>query len=370
MIIVERRTATSLSERAQSHGDGGLCLQWPPEHYKVRATSIAAFFTAALTIARSHCLCARGCRRWGRIAVVTGGNRGIGLEVCRQLAGNDGITTVVLTARDEARGVAAVEKLRALGLSNVVFHQLDITDVPSVTRLADFLKTRFGKLDILVKNAGIVGLEYLQDHIDGTPTTNEEKFVGMGMDQRLDLLLKWCLRATSDAGKVCLRTNYHGTKRVIGALLPLLLASDDGRVVNVSSEFGQLRHFGNAELARELDDVETLTEERLDEVVSTFVADLDSGAAPESRGWPAGAFSAYMVSKAALNAYSRVLARLHPAALRVNCVHPGFVRTDMTVNLGLVSPEEGAGRVAAVALLPAGGPTGAYFQDRRQAPFL
>ncbi|KAJ1293055.1 hypothetical protein BS78_01G038900 [Paspalum vaginatum] len=306
-----------------------------------------------------------------RIAVVTGGNKGIGLEVCRQLAGNGGITTVVLTARDEARGAAAAEKLRALGLSNVVFHQLDITDAPSVARLAHFLKTRFGKLDILVNNAGIVGLEYLQDHIDGTPTTDEEKFVGMGMDQRLELLLKWCLRASPDAGKICLRTNYHGTKRVIGALLPLLLASADGRVVNVSSEFGQLRHFGSADLRRELADVETLTEERLDEVVSAFVSDLDSGAAAavESRGWPAGAFSAYMVSKAALNAYSRVLARRHPS-LRVNCVHPGFVRTDMTVNLGLVAPEEGARRVAAVALLPAGGPTGAYFQDRRQAPFV
>jgi (+)-neomenthol dehydrogenase len=83
-----------------------------------------------------------------RVAVVTGGNKGIGLEVCRQLAGNG--VTVVLTARDEARGTAAVDKLRDLGLSNVVFHQLDVTDAPSVARLGQFLKTRFRKLDILV----------------------------------------------------------------------------------------------------------------------------------------------------------------------------------------------------------------------------
>ena len=83
-----------------------------------------------------------------RIAVVTGGNKGIGLEVCRQLAGNG--VTVVLTARDETRGAAAVKKLRELGLSNVIFHQLDITDASSIGRLADFLKTRFGRLDILV----------------------------------------------------------------------------------------------------------------------------------------------------------------------------------------------------------------------------
>jgi len=83
-----------------------------------------------------------------RVAVVTGGNKGIGLEVCRQLAGNG--VTVVLTARDEARGAAAVEKLRDLGLSDVLFHQLDIIDAPSIARIAEFLKTRFGKLDILV----------------------------------------------------------------------------------------------------------------------------------------------------------------------------------------------------------------------------
>ena len=80
--------------------------------------------------------------------MVTGGNKGIGLEVCRQLAKN-GIT-VVLTARDETRGAAAVEELREQGLSDVMFHQLDITDASSIARLADFLKTRFGRLDILV----------------------------------------------------------------------------------------------------------------------------------------------------------------------------------------------------------------------------
>ncbi|CAN6280860.1 unnamed protein product [Urochloa humidicola] len=310
-----------------------------------------------------------------RIAVVTGGNKGIGLEVCRQLAGNG--VTVILTARDETRGAAAVEKLRGLGLSNVIFHQLEITDAPSIARLAGFLTSRFGKVDILVNNAGVVGLEYLQDHIDGTSTTSE-KFGGIvDAYERIDLLLKWCLRETCDAGKECLRTNYHGTKQVIGALLPLLLASDDGRIVNVSSELGLLRLFGDEALRRELDDVESLSEERVDAVVAAFTRDLEAAATAggvaaaelAARGWPAGAMSAYTVSKAALNAYSRVLARRHPS-LRVNCVHPGFVRTDMTVNFGLLPPEEGAARVVAVALLPAGGPTGAYFQDRQQAPFL
>jgi (+)-neomenthol dehydrogenase len=82
--------------------------------------------------------------------VVTGGNKGIGLEVCRQLAA-DGIT-VVLTARDETRGVEAAEKLRGMGLSCVIFHHLEVTDSSSVSRLADFLTTRFGKLEILVSS--------------------------------------------------------------------------------------------------------------------------------------------------------------------------------------------------------------------------
>jgi (+)-neomenthol dehydrogenase len=84
----------------------------------------------------------------GRIAVVTGGNKGIGLEVCQQLARNG--VVVILTARDETRGAAAVEKLRGLGLCDVIFQQLEVTDTESVAQLADFLKTSFGKLDILV----------------------------------------------------------------------------------------------------------------------------------------------------------------------------------------------------------------------------
>ncbi|KAG8044481.1 hypothetical protein GUJ93_ZPchr0497g7030 [Zizania palustris] len=90
-----------------------------------------------------------------RVAVVTGGNKGIGLEVCRQLAATG--VTVVLTARDETRGTEAVEKLKGMGLSYVVFHQLEITDNSSIVRFADFLNKLFGKLDILVNNAAIVG---------------------------------------------------------------------------------------------------------------------------------------------------------------------------------------------------------------------
>ncbi|XBH97389.1 hypothetical protein VPH35_127059 [Triticum aestivum] len=277
-----------------------------------------------------------------RVAVVTGGNKGIGFEVCRQLA-SDGEVTVVLTARDETRGTEAVEKLRALGLTDddVVFHQLDITDESSIASLGDFLKTRFGKLDIL----------YPQD-VD----TNEEKTV----------------REPIDAAKKAVETNYYGTKHVTQALLPLLLqssSSSQGKIVCVSSDYGLLKLIGDEEVRRDLDDIDNLTEERVDEVLHKFLSDFEAGAL-EGRGWPAG-FSASKVTLVATNAFARIMARRHPTlALRVNCADPGYVKTDMTMGSGVLTPEEGACSVVGVALLPDGGPTGKYFTKGREASFV
>lgn len=82
---------------------------------------------------------------------MTGANKGIGLEIVRQLA-SAGVK-VVLTARDEKRGLEALETLKASGLSDlVVFHRLDVADAASVATLTNFVQTQFGKLDILVIN--------------------------------------------------------------------------------------------------------------------------------------------------------------------------------------------------------------------------
>jgi NAD(P)-dependent dehydrogenase (short-subunit alcohol dehydrogenase family) len=88
-----------------------------------------------------------------KIAVVSGANRGIGFEVCRQLASRG--FKVVLTARNPAKGKAACEQLKKQGL-DVLFHQLDPTDARSIENLAQFLKEEFGKLDVLVNNAGVL----------------------------------------------------------------------------------------------------------------------------------------------------------------------------------------------------------------------
>ncbi|KAG2610163.1 (+)-neomenthol dehydrogenase-like [Panicum virgatum] len=298
-----------------------------------------------------------------RVAAVTGGNKGIGLEVCRQLAGNG--VAVILTARDEARGAAAVEKLRGAGLSDVIFHQLEVTDARSISRLADFLKARVGKLDILVNNAAVGGAEYVPDLV--YPSANvEDPFAGMDEGQMSEWMRR-NTRETYNSAKETLQTNYYGTKNVTEALLPLLQSSTDGRIVNVSSVIGQLRYFVSEELKQELKDVGKLSEERLDELLGAFMEDFTAGAV-EARGWPVG-FSAYKVAKAAVNAYTRVLARRHPE-LRVNCAHPGFVKTDMNRLAGLLTPEQGARNVVTVALLPAGGPTGKYFASGQEAPFV
>lgn len=102
-------------------------------------------------------------------------------------------------------------------------------------------------------------------------------------------------------------------------------------------------------------------------MLDSFLKDFEAGAL-EAHGWPT-AFAAYKTAKVAMNAYTRILARRHPE-LRVNCAHPGYVKTDMTIDSGFLTPEEGGRNVVTVALLPDGGPTGAFFAEGKEASFL
>ncbi|XP_070673133.1 (+)-neomenthol dehydrogenase-like isoform X1 [Malus domestica] len=289
-----------------------------------------------------------------RYAVVTGANKGIGFATVRQLASNG--TLVVLTARDEKRGLEAVEKLKQFGVSDrVVFHQLDITDSASIASLADFVKTQFGKLDILVNNAGVIG-----------SILNGEAFRAIPGKKLEDI--DWSEIATPnyELGEKCLETNYHGTKRVIEALLPLLQLSDSPRLVIVSSYVGQLMFFSDGRANGVLSDSESLTEERIDGVLSEFLEDFKQGLV-EAKSWPP-ILPAYSVSKAALNAYTRILAKRWPNFC-INCVCPGFVKTDITCNSGILTIDEGAESVVRLALLPNGGPTGQYFIRKEATPY-
>lgn len=141
------------------------------------------------------------------IALITGANKGIGLEIARQL-GTQGIT-VLIGARDEKRGSVAAEKLQA---ENIDAHavQLDVTNQQSIDAAAKHIESKFGKLDILVNNAGIF--------IDNAPPS------------QLDIEV---LRRTYE-------TNFFGVFAVTKAMLPLLRKSQQGRIVNISSGLGSL----------------------------------------------------------------------------------------------------------------------------------
>lgn len=113
-----------------------------------------------------------------------------------------------------------------------------------------------------------------------------------------------------------------------------------------------------------LSDAERLTEERVDQVLNEFLKDFKQGTFQlQTKGWPAY-LSAYAVSKAAMNAYTRILARNHKKLL-VNCVCPGFVKTDINFNTGKLTAEEGAESIVRLALLPHDddddGPSGFFF---------
>jgi NAD(P)-dependent dehydrogenase (short-subunit alcohol dehydrogenase family) len=142
------------------------------------------------------------------IIVVTGGNRGIGFEICRQLAERG--VQVVLTARKPAAGQAALSKLGSQKLS-AQFHPLEITDPASIAELRDFLEGTFGRLDVLINNAGII--------------TDEE---ASGLEVKLATV-----RAT-------LETNTLAPLHLAQALAPLLKRSRAGRIVNMSSGMGAL----------------------------------------------------------------------------------------------------------------------------------
>ncbi|KAJ8565381.1 hypothetical protein K7X08_007957 [Anisodus acutangulus] len=287
-----------------------------------------------------------------RIAVVTGANKGIGLEICRQLA-SKGIV-VILTARDEIKGAEAIDILKDCGLSNnVIFHQLDVTDTSTIVKLKDFIKARFGKLDILVNNAGVLGV--LMD-----------KDVIIGPEQ--DLFVEKVKVATQTCGlaEECIKTNYYGAKWMIQELLSLLQLSDSPRIVNVSSMAGQLEHVRNEWAIGVLNDSENLTEDKVDEVWNAFLKDFKEGLL-ENKNWPPF-LSAYILSKAAINAYTRILAKKYPDIL-INCVHPGYVKTDICCNCGTLSVEDGAESPVWLALLSQGSPSGNYFIRKELSPF-
>ncbi|XP_018369383.1 PREDICTED: carbonyl reductase [NADPH] 3-like [Trachymyrmex cornetzi] len=251
-----------------------------------------------------------------RVAVVTGGNKGIGFAIvkalCQQYDGN-----VYLTARDTARGLNAVSELKKQGL-NPKFHQLDINDDNSVNTFRDYLQNTYGGLDVLVNNAAIIF------HSDAT-----EPF-GFQAEETI-------------------RVNYFSLRRMCTALYPLL--RPHARVVHVSSSLGCLSQITGDDLKKKLTNP-NLTETELDKIMHEFVDAAKSGTHLQV-GW---SDSAYVASKIGVSALAGIHQSMFNADLQedivVNAVHPGYVDTDGTLHKGILTPDQGAVAPVYCALLP------------------
>jgi NAD(P)-dependent dehydrogenase (short-subunit alcohol dehydrogenase family) len=233
----------------------------------------------------------------GKVALITGANRGIGLETARQL-GALGIT-VLVGARDLKRGEAVAAELKREGIDARAM-KLDVVSETDRKAAATTIENDFGRLDILVNNAAI-NLD--QGATLETSTTPAKT-----------------LRDTFD-------TNFFALVELTQTLLPLIRRSEAGRIVNVSSAQGSL-----------------------------------SLLAPKGSPIYATKTFSYDASKSALNSFTLHLAHeLQGTPIKVNSIHPGWVRTDMggqQAPLGLV---DGAKTSVRLATLPDDGPTGGYF---------
>lgn len=225
-------------------------------------------------------------------ALVTGANRGIGFEVCRQL-GRHGLD-VVLTGRDAGSVASAVRELRNDGLQ-VIGEELDVGSEASVVACAARLEQQGRRIDVLVNNAGL--------YPEGDLLTSPARTITEAM-----------------------AVNFFGALWTARAWMPEMNRRGYGRVVNVTSGYGSFA---------------------------------------EGLGGPA----AYAISKAALNALTVRLANEARRDVKVNAVCPGWVRTRMGGSGAPRTVEEGADTVVWLATLPADGPSGGLFRNRRPIPW-
>jgi len=264
-----------------------------------------------------------------KTVLVTGGNRGIGFEIARQL-GELG-WTVILGSRDLQKGIAAAGKLG----KNVHARQLDVTREDSMLNLFNNINTEFGGLDVLINNAG-VGANSTGD--DPGLLVRIKKIMEKDFTAAWKLLqgIKTIMRKTGMGGqgigakdvslmsvRYVMETNFYGPWRMIQVFLPLLLKSTDGRIINLSSGMGELKSL--------------------------------SGLYPD-----------YSLSKSSLNALTIMLSNeLKEKGIKINAMCPGWVRTDMG---GPNAPRHvGEGADTAVWLATEKEiPTGKFFRDRKE----
>ena len=264
-----------------------------------------------------------------KTVLVTGGNRGIGLEICRQL--DEHGHTVILGSRDLGKGKVAARSFS----NNVIVRQLDVTDEESINNLYRFMKTDFGRLDVLINNAGTGANHTGSESVVASGVKNilEKNFSGALQMARVvkPLLQKAGIgagRKTAEnislmSVKQVMEINFYGPWRMIQAFLPLLLKSEEGRIINMSSGMGELK---------------SLT----------------------------GKYPGYSLSKSSLNALTIMFSNeLKEKGIKVNAMCPGWVKTDMGGPDAPRNVSEGADTAVWLATEKEI-PTGKFFRDRKE----
>jgi NAD(P)-dependent dehydrogenase (short-subunit alcohol dehydrogenase family) len=235
-----------------------------------------------------------------KIALVTGSNRGIGFETARQL-GQQGVT-VIVSARAEREATDAAGKLRGEGIDAEAI-ALDVTNAADRTAAAKFIESHYGKLDILVNNAGVAPADGILGLRASASTEGEL--------QRI------------------FNINLFSLVALTRELLPLLKKSEEGRIVNLSSILG------------------SLTLHAMEQSPITALRKF-----------------AYNASKAALNMFTiHLAAELKDTNIKVNSVHPGWVKTALGSDAAPMSVPDGAKTTVAVALLGSDSPNGRFIHE-------
>jgi NAD(P)-dependent dehydrogenase (short-subunit alcohol dehydrogenase family) len=238
----------------------------------------------------------------GDIALISGANKGIGYEIARGLGAKK--ITVLVGARDEARGQAAAAKLKAEG-ADTRFVKLDVTDRETVRHAAEWIEKEFGRLDILINNAGIAEWGFTPSNVDLAKV------------------------------REVYETNFFGPVALIQGMLPLLKKSRHGRIVNVSSSLGSLTLSSdpNSSFADFLALGYNTSKSALNSMTIQFAKELKD------------------------------------TPIKVNAICPGYCATDLNRNSGPRSAAQGAVAAIQYATIGADGPTGGYFNDEGRVPW-
>jgi NAD(P)-dependent dehydrogenase (short-subunit alcohol dehydrogenase family) len=244
------------------------------------------------------------------VALVTGANKGIGLQIAKDLAARGFVT--LIGSRNFEHGETAAKSIgkdaRAI--------QLDVTDQASIGAAAEHIRNEFGRLDVLVNNAAI-------SHT-GKPGTSLEEMVKSGRASVASL----------DEIRAVFETNVFGVIAVTQAMLPLLREAPAARIVNVSSSVGSLALNSDPKIhLRSMYGTYSLSKTALNGVTIAFAADLES------------------------------------AGIKVNAACPGFTATDLNNFQGTRTVQQAAREPVRLALLDANGPTGSYSNEDGPIPW-